>query len=474
MATLYVNDATGDDDRDYATAQNSATPWQTIFRAAQGCPPGGTPSGAAAAQPGDVVSVAAGTYSSSAVVNSRSAVLYSPINEGSDGLPIRFVANGVVVLVATSLNGPIIGSNGQDYVEWYADVTQGHRWDITNDGANDPTSTAGTVNIASDTGSVVLWGANHCLIEGVTVDGGGGPFESNYNGVRLESCTFCTVRNNTIHHFSGGSSDNNASGVTIYGGNDNIIEHNDIYDVNSGVVFKDTEATIGPAENNRVRYNLFDNIHLNGVEFSFIGYGVGHVNAEGTNYIYQNIFTNVQSAVQANGINHAGTQGQNWVYNNTFYNIEYGVNQNSTHAGAKVWNNIFSDVDVNMMFSDGGAGEAVAECSYQHNVFHSVAGTFYVCTDGSKSLATWRTDKGQDGDSPQSITSDPLFTNAAGGDFTLQGGSPARDLGRDPDTSATIHAGAYITGDEVIGVDTSGAPVVTPVGGHPVLLLAVL
>lgn len=72
-------------------------------------------------------------------------------------------------------------------------------------------------------------------------------------------------------------------------------------------------------------------------------------------------------------------------------------------------------------------------------------------------LATWKSTKSQDSASPEAITSDPLFTNAGAGDYKLQAGSPARDLGVDildlqgGGTSASIHAGCYVTGSEVIG-----------------------
>lgn len=72
-------------------------------------------------------------------------------------------------------------------------------------------------------------------------------------------------------------------------------------------------------------------------------------------------------------------------------------------------------------------------------------------------LAAWQ-GIGQDNASPASITSDPLFVDAGAGNYRLQAGSPARDLGVDildlqgGGTSASIHAGCYVTGTETIGI----------------------
>jgi hypothetical protein len=73
-------------------------------------------------------------------------------------------------------------------------------------------------------------------------------------------------------------------------------------------------------------------------------------------------------------------------------------------------------------------------------------------------LATWKATYGQDSSSPAAITNNPLFVSYATNNFKLQAGSPALilgidilDLDRDGATNDTIPAGAYITGNEIIG-----------------------
>ena len=443
---LTINQATGNDNNTRAQVRAGAA-WATIGRAAWGSTNRAAPEPTEAADAGDVVSVAAGTYESTVNLGSRSAVLYTPVNQGQSGIPIRFVANGTVTLVARTLNAPIIGSDSQDYIEWYADVTQGHKWSILNGWVWQGQSAPGTVNIASDTGSVVLWGANYCLIEGVTVDGGGAPFSSNYNGVRLESCIGCTVRNNTVHNFKY-PTDANSSGVTIYGGWDNVIEHNYLYDVNTGVMLKDTGTTIYPMVNT-IRWNRINNYHMN-------GFAVSLFPQESTNRFYGNLVTN-GTDTNSNCILQAGNETKDWFYNNTFYNCYTAIGP-GLGVGARMWNNIFHTLAGNVFFTDGGAGQSVSNTSYQHNVYYNYTSDFFNCALSSpvhQTFAEWKTNfSGQDATSPISTTSDPVFVTI-GTDFHLnQSTSPCLTLGRDPDTNAVVPAGCYITGSEVIGVVT--------------------
>ena len=61
------------------------------------------------------------------------------------------------------------------------------------------------------------------------------------------------------------------------------------------------------------------------------------------------------------------------------------------------------------------------------------------------------------------MVADPMFVDTAGGNYHLRPGSPALTMGRSrygvggPD-GTVIPAGAYITGNEIIGPGTSGLP----------------
>ena len=85
--------------------------------------------------------------------------------------------------------------------------------------------------------------------------------------------------------------------------------------------------------------------------------------------------------------------------------------------------------------------------------FYGISGEFY---QEVASWTTWQSRFGQDANSI--YNTDPLFVDAARGDFRLQATSSARSMGRDVldldgdgDTTDSVNAGAFLTGTEVIG-----------------------
>ena len=147
---LYVNATSGNDATSYA-ANSSSAPWRTIGRAAWGSTSRSSPNAAEAARAGDVVYIAAGTYSTVGQ-NNRWLVAYNPANEGTAAAPIRFEATGVVNLTFTSGAGPMIGSNGRNYIQW-----------------SGFTITKSTAPSVSDTGPVVFFGADFDYVQGGSI-----------------------------------------------------------------------------------------------------------------------------------------------------------------------------------------------------------------------------------------------------------------------------------------------------------------
>ena len=181
--TLWVNGTTGSDSytRAQVAAGGGSAAWRTITRAAKGCAPGGTPSASEAAQAGDVVDIAAGTYSTTGT-NSRWTCAYNPVNEGRAGSPITFQAAGIVTLTFSSGIGPVIGADGRDHITWDGFFI---------DQANAPG--------ASDTGPCVFHLSVGGVVRNCTLDGNGGtsPFD-NHPGVRLNDAYRCDRREQ--HH----------------------------------------------------------------------------------------------------------------------------------------------------------------------------------------------------------------------------------------------------------------------------------
>ena len=441
-ATLWVNSSTGDDSRSKATvaASGGSLPWATIGRAAWGSTTRSSPNSSEAAAAGDVVSIAAGTYSFSGVVSSREDPVYNPVNEGTAANPIVFMATGgTVVLAAPNAQSPVIGSDARDYIEWFADVTIGCGWSILAD-PNGTSPNPNRVYVTIDTGPCVLWNCTGSLIEGATITGITATYTDNYNGIRWENAVDCIARNNTITGFHNASDSINGSATTLYGSINCIFEHNAISDCGTGVMNKDAPAA--PTGNsNHIRYNTIDNMG-HGLGFSMTG--------QSASYYYQNIITNCRHGFLTTG----GGQNNFWIYNNTFIDcIEDGFYLSSGGGtGSKFWNNIFDNQPICIVCA-GSAMPADSVADSEHNCYHTYT-NFYAGTDGTRTFANFKaTFTDQDQAAVASIDADPLFVNRAAGNYRLQAGSPARNIGTDPFSLSTVNAGAYITGSETIGVE---------------------
>ena len=463
QTTLYVNATTGNDS--VSRANNSAnTPWRSIGRAAWGSTNRGAPNPGEAAQAGDTVNIAGGTYSyDGSTINNRWGVVYNPANQGSQGNFITFVCVGDCTLTAPTADAPVIGASGRNYIKWFADISQGNSWVIRGCGRQSGCS-QNTVNTPPDVGPVVCHNNTGCWVEGAVVDGGPGiDVVQNYNAFRLETCTNCVIRNNVASNFTrdqvAGDTNHNQSIFTLYGVQNSLIEHNVGTNAGAGVYFKDT-GTMRPQFGNIVRFNKFDRV-LETIAFS--------LENEDRNYVYQNVGTNgrVGLAVVFGGLSN------DWVFNNTFYRMSLAsISLNSNGSGGRFWNNICVECATGV-YAVGGpmVGESVLDL--EHNVYHSFA-NFYTGTDGNRNLSGFRnTYRDQEQAAPASVDANPAFVNAGAGDFRLctGAGAPAascggtspvlnigvdlHDLDRDGSISDTIPAGAFINNNEVIGLTTA-------------------
>ena len=454
--TLYVNASTGNDG--VTKASNSAgSPWRTIGRAAWGSTDRNAPNASQAAAAGDNVLISGGTYTTSVAVNNRWQVVYNPVNNGSGSAYITFTCVGTCVLGAPNANGPIIGSEERINVKWFADVGLGHSWSITAYGSQGGTAGATHVNTTPDTGPVVCHGGSGCWVEGATIDGYQQiDYDDNWNGVRVENCTACVIRNNSIRNFRNLSNGPNGSAITMYGAPNSVVENNYATNVSIGLYFKDTGSSL-PQHNIRVRYNKFD-----GVDQCFRW----SVTAEDRNYVYQNVCANSGFGVFTTG----GGLSNDWIFNNTFYNIpNAAVYPTSFGSGGRFWNNIVVNTG-RVVLVEGGTMPSTAVIDFQHNVYSGYQ-QFYTGQDGNRTLSGFRSAyPGQEAVAPLSYDGNPLFVNAAAGDFRLctgagnpspscSGASPVLsvavdifDLDGDGNTSEVLRPGAFVSGSEIMGV----------------------
>lgn len=443
-----------------------STCWAAIGRAAWGSTNRSSPDTSQAAAAGDIVYVFGGDYDSSAVISDRFGVLYDPANAGSSGNPIRFVSVGTVTVTCPGCLSPVLGSQSTNYVEWYADITLGHSWTIlacAEDPSGGDCPASGVARATPDTGPVLLSGTG-VKVEGLRISAFNDinySLNENWPAIRVEGCTDCLIRNNYIRDFAYASGNSHAVCVQVYNTTNSIIEHNDCADGGAFLTFKDNSGH--NLEGNIVRFNKASNIT------ECIGYSLQGAGTEDRNYVYQNLLINCSFGTFI-------TSAQNdWIVNNTIVGSGAGlfVNGGSPNVnGVRWWGNVVTGMANGGIYSNTSMPSA-SVLSAQHNIYQH-SGNFYN-SDGETDRATLAAfvavHTTQEVESPAGIVQDPLYANAAGGDYRLctgsgvphvscSGASPALalsvdilDLDDDGSTVDTIPAGAYVTGTEVLGLN---------------------
>lgn len=442
---MNVNSLTGSDSNTYAQVAAGTHQWQTIGRAAWGSTSYSSPNASQAAQAGDTVLVAAGTYTTSGNTSgTRWTVALNPANDGTSESPITFRGVGTVYIrMDGDAIGPMIGCDDRDYILWdnfYIDDYYG-----------------GSV---SDTGPVVFHVATGCKLTNSTVVGhpgsyynGQATFTDNYNGVRLEFTTSITISNNTIRQFTEGN--HNQAGTMLYAAVDSIIEHNYYTTCRSGVYVK---GLVGSTSNSGtvIRFNWFEGN----------GDGVIPYYYSTNTHIYQNVFKeNTGSSIYADPAGYSQANGL-VIANNTIVGgsatADYGIFIKSNFdsgANSRFYNNIIYGAFTYDIIMDTGV--TLNYQDYEHNVYYGF-NSFGLLGSTGITFSNWTTTYAQDNSSPAGINQDPLFVDTTY--YKLQAGSPALTLGvdildldGDGQTNDTVPAGAYITGSETIGIESSGS-----------------
>jgi hypothetical protein len=452
--TLYVDGASGNDSTTWAN-NSASSPWRTIGRAAWGSTSRTSPNPNEAARAGDTVIVRAGTYAGQAT-GQRYEPTYNVVNQGTAGNPIVFQAEGLVQLTHTgTLGGPAIGVYNRDYVTWRG---------FTVDEA--------TARAQGDSGPAVIWYSNGSSIEDCDIDGNGNPgWNDNHTGIRIVESTNVVVRNNRVTSLQTSEIQNaaNGSAIQVYYSGAVLIEHNELLDSGSGIFLK---APYGPNLSwYTIRYNLIRDMDDSGIAIHR-----SPNTASAPILIYQNIVINTNSSplkIWSFDPSGGSTEPMNAKFvNNTVYNGTEGVRVSGNlvpNAGHVFWNNvIWGGQNYAVNFGGDASHFVKSRIDFEHNLYWSFGNFALVYTNGH-TLSTWKSQLGQDNASPAGINQNPMFVNAAGNDFRLQSGSPARTLGVDRldlnnngSTTDIIPAGAYITGNEVIGRTSGGSNPTAP------------
>lgn len=411
LGRVYYIAPTGND----ANAGTVAAPWATLAKAA------------ATMTAGDLLYIRAGTY-----------MLAAPISppSGSIGRPITYAGYPGESATIDGGTGSIMSFTGRSYL-----TLDGLRFTTA------ATKVGASMFYLESSRSVSFL---NCEFFGMPAPNGG----ENTSVIRcMRSSGFswdCTFRNNYFH-------DNLSPAIRTYTTNGWIIENNTFVRCLDAIGGKDAPNNMlvrrnlivggdkafyfsGQGGSNNV--TITENIVINtGIGFEIGGLGTGGNLREST-FLFNNTFFNVANLIK--GWDDGYTTAQNY-YNNVFY-----ATLPSDRSGG-------SDSAGRFVSMNRWKGPLIATDDYaiDYNLLQipstDPSDRFIVAGQRYQTLETWRA--AFPGFDIHSISGDPLFVNAVGGDFHLQPTSPCKGTGRDG-----VDMGAYPRGNDGTRIGSSLAP----------------
>ena len=416
-ATYWVDQGHPDaDDANPGTSESA--PWLSMSHAVNN------------AVAGDTVWVKSGTYGAC----DDTVSVFPAFAARNNGTP----ANRIAFRVAPGHEGAVtldcwVGGQG-DYITWdgFRMVENSYQF------------SGGTTDLVE--GIIV----ENCEIEllGIPIEPG------NYFGIRFTFAGSPIVRNCRIHGAKyTNSTHHNATGIELYVTSDGLFEHNEIWDSNAGIYDKNS------GEDNEIRYNLLHDLGSVGIRAD--DFGCSEPPGSGPDCGRQNIHHNiVDTTTIGSGIS-IGTGNVTQfdgvrIWNNTLYGTTEGITL-ALVPGVQIFNNIVQSSQYAMTFISDEAAVARSDFSLFASANAFIDERYQPGQTLYGTLAAWRSASGLD---VNSFVQPALFVDAAGGDFHLQAGSPARGAGRAGGLpgGAAVDLGAYETGAETIGPLPSGLP----------------
>jgi len=250
----------------------------------------------------------------------------------------------------------------------------------------------------------------------------GNTIYDNNNGIMNTTSIGTTISQNTIY-------ENNywSPGDGIYIENtDTVIENNTIYSNDNGSSSDNINVGAG-CSGVIIRYNLLKNGGSSGIIIT---------DGASDTEVYYNILMGGGTLSYDVGINIWNSAGNSLVYNNTIYNdygniLDRAFRIEAVQAGgtAVIKNNVVHAASKYALYEDGSADESLV--TLDNNCFYNTSGNMIQWEGVNYTQAQFSDYQLASGEDTNSISSDPLFTNAGGGDFTLRSDSPCIEKGTD-------------------------------------------
>jgi len=408
--TYYVDQ--GDSRASDSNSGTATSPWKTLLKATQ------------TAVAGDVVVVKAGRYVDPA---STWEAAFNPVNSGTAQAPIVFRSEPRLAAVVAPGDFPLnhsqaFGVENRNYI-----VIDGFKAE-------------GQIQMLGCIGGTI----QNCEVIYGSVEGD--DLSLNW-GLTLHTSSQMLVRNNYVHNMNNdGNNAHNTAGIMVFQSNNSVIENNDV-DCGGGTVY----ASYGQ-KGGLITFNVWRrNIARNGVT-GFLGMGsTDNTKLSSDNQFYSNIIIN--SSQSAFELDHATARFD--IYNNVAYNsgaFVWAGYDDAANTAMRFWNNLVVGGKDGYHRETGATVDWHAlVASSDHNNFNTPKVAVWNWGGSSyTTLATWTPATLFD---PLSLSINPGFVNAAGGDFHLSTTSLCRGVGLNG-----VDLGAYPTRTETIGPDFQPLP----------------
>lgn len=440
----------------FADATHYADPTATVDGAGTLGSPWTFAQAMANAAPGNIVGLLPGAWYGTATRPAgdplrRMYPAFAPVNSGTEADPIWFVAQYPAATNATNRTEiysgasvawegwPAFGCLNKDYIKFVGIFT-----DLNNPNGQNWV----------DSGPACIRSGEGCGVYKCHIIGKQHPANDNNAGVRVESMHKAEIADNVISGFRGG---NNNAGVTVYDCLGLRMHHNDISDCYYGIIPKAKPTG----------FMFYNNKVSNCVQFARILVPSYNGTDVEEGWLFNNIGDKLGLICGMTSSDGVFRVNKLKIFNNTFNDltklpndpaaVSWAVSPPDEERDNPFFNNIIHSAGGFLGSYQGQPSTPVRMAKFiqsDRNVFHNVSDFFNGGPMDPFTVADWQT-AGQELDS---VFANPLFTDRAGKDFTLQAGSPAIGIGRDRlgqfgPVGGTVNAGARpLSQSEVIGV----------------------
>lgn len=375
---------------------------------------------------GDTVYFRGGTYN---IMGTSSWYIpdLQPANSGTFGSPINFEGyqNETAIFAADNANSPVFGTYvTRSYINF-------KKFTVDTSGVS-----PGNIRNAFKFSSGGTYNSN-ITVENCIVIGHSIPITDHHAGIAISESDVIIIKNNKIY----GWISEDTSGISLWGNLNCIIEHNEIYNCYRGI------DNVGVNTNHVYCYNYIYSLTEKAMRFYYQSGGITNCQ------IYQNLMRSCGGGIGFIAEGH----GNNLIYNNTLYQVGYigpTGNVGSEIFNNIIWNNKVGDEDSCYIWHTGTEDPDLI--NYNLYWYNSLRFGYRIYGGGSYYTSMpWPGSEVYDGNSKNS---NPDFVNAGSGlatGFKLNAGSPALTGGRGGSYATVM--GAYITGNEEIGIEDEGS-----------------